>query len=457
MSPRQPSLPIADAVRAFEVRLQRRWASQEGAPPAGLRGYRAAWVQQFADSGESCTTSEFLKACSEAEALLVSDFHPLGRSTRMLARLMREVAWKRAPRLVLELLPCEVRVEATDRTAWESLRLVDGRRLLDTAPELLDAAAACAAEIVGAWEPGTPSQRDEAAAQAFTDRRLASGARPEVLFFGDWHLAGPHLPESLARRGAQAVCVHQSPAPLWNRVSTGEEEPILRLADGHYAWMHTPPLAFWTTARQGENPSGDCDATAQLVEELAQGMAEILDLPVPSESPEVLDTASWPGFWRSMPESHRAALDPDRAPRMAMVHPHESLIWSPATPSWNQLVDVAAGIVAQDSRLCDEANLGPWIAFRRIWARAWNPFLPTRDRGELAADLGLSTGLARLRAAEAAIRFLDGLSQGEAVAAAMHRHPLLDRAAMRTLLREGRHAFIWHLGVSTIQASPLSA
>ncbi|MCH2101656.1 MAG: hypothetical protein MK209_07010 [Planctomycetes bacterium] len=457
MRPQQPTLPIAEAVRAFEARLQRHWASQSGAPPAGLRGYRAAWVQQFAESGEVCSAPEFLAACRDAELLLVSDFHPLARSTRMLARLLREVAWKKAPRLVLELLPAGVRVEANDRVAWESLRLIDGRRLLDTAPELLDAAAACAAELVGAWKPGTPAQRDEIAAQAWTDRRLSSEPRPEVLFFGDWHLAGPHLPRSLAQRGAKVTSVHQSPAPLWSRVRPHEEEPILRLADDHYAWMHTPPLAFWASARQGEGRSSRCDANAQLVEELAQGIAEILDLPAPPEAPEVLDARAWPGFWRSMPESHRAALDPNQIPRVAMVHPHESLIWAPADPSWNQLVDAAAGIVSQGSCLTNPANLGPWIAFRRIWARTWNPFLPTRDRGQLAADLGLCTGLARLRAAEASASYLDTLANGEAVAATMRRHPLLDRAALRTLLREGRHAFIWHLGMSTIQASPLSA
>ena len=457
MSPRQPSLPIADAVRAFEVRLQRRWASQDGAPPAGLRGYRAAWVQQFADSGEECSSQEFLDACRQAQALLVSDFHPLARSTRMLARLLREVAWTCPPRIVLELLPAELRIDASDRAVWKSLRLVDGRRLLDTAPELLEAAAACAAELVGAWKPGTPAQRDEFAAQAWTERQIKEGPCPEVFFFGDWHLADPHLPQSLARRGAQVTSVHQSPAPLWGRVRPGDEEPILRLRGGHYAWMHTPPLAFLTSARQGHAASHACEANALLIEELTQGMAEILDLPVPPDPPVVLDEAAWPGFLRSLPESHRAVLADDKPPRIAMVHPHESLIWTPPAPSWNQLVDVAAGIFAQDSRLTEAANLAAWVAFRRIWARAWNPFLPARDRGQLLADLGWSTGLARLRGLDAAVGQLDALSEGEAVAAALHRHPALDRAAMRTLMREGRHAFIWHLGVSTIRSSPLSA
>ena len=171
----------------------------------------------------------------------------------------------------------------------------------------------------------------------------------------------------------------------------------------------------------------------------------------------MLDADAWPGFLRSLPEMHRRALDPGKQPRVAMVHPHESLVWTPYAPSWNQLVDVAAGVLTQNSRLTETAHLPAWVGFRRIWARAWNPFLPTRDRGQISADMGLSTGFARLRAHDVAIRHLDSLAEGESVAAALHRHPSLDRSAMRTLMREGRHAFIWHLGVSTIRSSPLSA
>ena len=461
MTPARPRLAFVDALRAFEARLHRRWASQEGAAPQGLRSYRAAWIQQFAGSGEARRYQDLLAACASADPVLISDFHPLGRSARMLARLLRETAWPRPPRVVLELLPAEVRVEAHALMSSEQLTLVDGRSLAETAPELLDAARAVNAEIIGAWVPGTPGQRDEAAAQAWVERRQSGrDVVPELLFFGDWHLADPHLPRQLAQRGARPVCIHQSPAPLWERTDPADEEAVLALTDGHYAWMHPPPLAFWTSARLGRDAHDGreaADTSARILEELSAGMAEILDLPAPAELPEVVDPQDWLGFWRSLPERERAALSPQLRPQAPMPHPEDALIWMPDCPSWNQLVDAAAGDLARGSRLAEAGQFGPWIAFRRIWARAWNPFLPTRSRASLRWELGIPHGTRPLPREAAPGDLLDEAVQGEAVAAALCRHPLLDRAALRTLLREGRHAFIWHHGMSTIQSSPLSA
>jgi hypothetical protein len=454
------SVPFQEALRAFEARLQRRWLAQDGGAPVGLRAYRAAWLQHFAHPGESCPHAEMLTACADASPLLVSDFHPLARSGRMLARLLREVAWPTPPRVVLELLPSSVRLASAELQAGTEIPLIDGRLLHEALPELFDAIRACGADLHGAWVPGTPAERDEAAALDWLTRQNSLQARPEVLFFGDWHLAPPHLPAALARRGAKPICVHQSPAPLWSRTMTAKGESSLRLGSGHYAWMHTPPLAFWTTARQEEDSAADLDeaeATASLIEELAQGICEILDLPEPIEALTVLGPRAWPGFWRSLPLAHRQVLEQHSAPLVPVLHPSEATLFAPRLPSWNQLVDAAAACVAQQSALSAPPNTAASMTFRRIWARAWNPFLPTRGRTELRIELAIASGVGGLRAAEAAGGYLDQLVLGERVAEALHRHPLLDRAALRTLLREGRHAFIWHLGVSTIQASPLSA
>lgn len=460
MSPRHSPVPFQEALRAFETRLQRRWASQEGGAPEGLRAYRAAWLQQFAHPGESCTHEDFVRACASASPLIVSDFHPLARSGRMLAQLMREVAWPKPPRLVLELLPAAQSASHAALREGCSLQLIDGRFLNEALPELFDACLATGAEVQGAWVPGTPAERDESAAGDWLRRQTAAPSRPEILFFGDWHLAPPHLPAAIARRGGKAMCIHQSPAPLWNRADFEHGEPILRLDTQHYAWMHTPPLAFWSTARQEEDQAADLDeseVTANLMEELALGICEILDLPEPVEAPTVLGPDAWPGFWRSLPSAHREALQEDRVPAAPVLHPHDPTLVIPRLPSWNQLVDAAAAFVAQNSALASPANLAPSMAFRRLWARAWNPFLPMRTREELRRELGIPGGVGGLRAAEAPGDYLEQLVWGERVAAALHRHPLLDRAALRTLLREGRHAFIWHHGISTIQASPLSA
>jgi hypothetical protein len=454
------SVPFQEALRAFDARLQRRWAAQEGGAPEGLRAYRAAWLQHFAHPGETCTQAEMLGKCAQAAPLLVSDFHPLARSGRMLARILREVPWAKPPRVVLELLPASVAVPAAELGSDPEIRLVDGRLLREALPELYEAILACHADLHGAWVAGTPSERDEAAAGDWLTRQNTREARPEILFFGDWHLAPPHLPAALSRRGAQPVCVHQSPAPLWSRTLTQDGESILRLGSNHYAWMHTPPLAFWTTSRQevdaGTDPE-EAEASAGLIEELAQGICEILDLPAPVEALTVLGPRAWPGFWRSLPLQQRQVLQEHAAPLVPVLHPHEATLFAPRQPSWNQLVDAAAACVAQQSALSKPANTAAWITFRRLWARAWNPFLPTRSRHELRQELGIASGVGGLRAAEAASGYLDQLVLGERVAEALHRHPLLDRAALRTLLREGRHAFIWHHGVSTIQASPLSA
>ncbi len=460
MSSQHASVPFQDALRAFEARLQRRWAAQDGGAPAGLRAYRAAWLQHFAHPGEACTYAEMIGKCAQAVPLLVSDFHPLARSGRMLARLLREVPWLKPPRVVLELLPASVAASAAELATDPEIRLVDGRLLHLAMPELYEAIQACHADLHGAWIAGTPSERDEAAAGDWLARTHQLEERPEVLFFGDWHLAPPHLPGALARRGARPVCVHQSPAPLWNRAVTEDGESTLRLGADHYAWMHTPPMAYWSTARQEEDSGAPCDeleASANLIEELAQGICEILDLPEPVESPTLLGPRSWPGFWRSLPAAQRQVLQEDSVPRIPVLHPNEATLFAPRLPSWNQLVDAAAACVAQESALCHPANTAAWFAFRRLWARAWNPFLPTRTRDELRVELGIASGVGGLRAAEAARDYLDQLVLGERVAEALHRHALLDRAALRTLLREGRHAFIWHHGVSTIQASPLSA
>jgi hypothetical protein len=454
------SVPFQEALRAFEARLQRRWTAQEGGAPAGLRAYRAAWLQHFAHPGEPCTHAEMIGKCAQAAPLLVSDFHPLARSGRMLARILREVAWVKPPRVVLELLPASVAVAAADLHTESEIPLVDGRLLHEALPELFEAILVCGADLRGAWVPGTPAERDETAAGDWLTRQNAVEPRPEVLFFGDWHLAPPHLPAALARRGAKPVCVHQSPAPLWSRAMTENGESTLRLGADHYAWMHTPPLAFWTSARQEEDSASNLDeaeATASLIEELAQGICEILDLPEPVETPTVLGSRAWPGFWRSLPIAQRQVLEEHSAPLVPVLHPNEATMFAPRMPSWNQLVDAAAACVAQESALSTPANTAAWVTFRRIWARAWNPFLPTRGRTELRIELGIASGVGGLRAAEAAGGYLDQLVLGERVAEALHRHPLLDRAALRTLLREGRHAFIWHHGVSTIQASPLSA
>lgn len=426
----------------------------------GLRAYRAAWLQHFAHPGASCSHAEMLGKCAQAAPLLVSDFHPLARSGRMLARLLREIAWPQPPRVVLELLPASVAIPSAELQPEAEIRLIDGRLLHEALPELFEAILACGADLHGAWVPGTPSERDERAAGDWLTRQRSPKPRPEVLFFGDWHLAPPHLPAALARRGAQPVCIHQSPAPLWSRTMTENGESTLRLGGDHYAWMHTPPLAYWTTARQEEDSVADLDeaeASANLIEELAQGICEILDLPEPVETPTVLGPRAWPGFWRSLPPTQRPVFDEHFAPRVPVLHPIEATLFAPRLPSWNQLVDAAAACVAQQSALSVPANTAVWIAFRRLWARAWNPFLRMRDRGDLQLELGIASGVGGLRAAEAAGSYLDQLVLGERVADALHRHPLLDRAAMRTLLREGRHAFIWHHGISTIQASPLSA
>jgi hypothetical protein len=451
--------PLQEALRGLERRLRRKWAGDLGAAPPGLRAYRAAWLHSFRGPYRASNPCEMNRALSQGDPLLISDFHPLGRSSRMLAQLIGEIDWPGPPCLVLELLPECAPVPAQHLVNDQSLRLNDGRLAHQVYAEALQELALKKGFVAGCWLPGDPAERDLAAARQWQVRRHQYPALRQILYFGDWHLAAPHLPAALTDLGAQVQVLHQSPEPLWDRIRSHDAEAWLQLANRHWAWLHTPPLAHWSSLVQQEHEDfgrHGLETAASLVEELAETLADFLQVANPHRPACCFGLEEWPTFLALLPPEVAAGFHPDFAPGAFMVHPSESLFWMPAAPSWNNLVEMAAhSLLPENPAPRTQLDPSARVAFRRLWPKAWNPFLTQPDRKSLQAAFAHTPDSACSPSSRQ--NYLEIELKGVETANAMLNFPLLDPSSVRDLLFVGSQAFIWYLAISTIQASQVRA
>lgn len=463
-------LPLQEDLRKLERRLRRRWSGAFGGAPDGLKAYRASWLASFQGGYQRCDRQQMWRHLAQGSPLLVSDFHPLRRSTRMLEFLLAELPMQQPPCLVLELLPHQAPIRVRDLLgqnthADNDLQLMDGRSLLEVYPDAVQELADNDGWLAGVWTDAAPHQRDRFAAQCW---REWTQSRPQLCFlfqFGDWHLADNHLPSALRKVGAQPSVLHQSPEPLWDRIRPHEDEPCLLLDNGHYAWLHTPPIAQWAAAAQGEDQgmsSGTLEAVADLLEELSAELADLLQTEAHDECPFVFGPEEWRDFHHSLPTEFASAFHPDFPVKRFLAHPHENVFWLPEHPSWNLIVEMAAHLLLPPSGI--QAGFGipgsleahaARSAFCHLIPLAWNPFLARQQSAQLRQAYGSTPDLAchvGNREFYVAQRQL-----GMQAAAAMMGFPLLDVSSAHDLLKSAPRAFIWYFALSTIQASAVSA
>jgi len=461
--------PLRQQLRALEAQLHGQWEAHEGAAPQELSGYRAAWMETFERRGQPISRSQLAAAWHQGQPALVSDFHSLASSARGLVDWLNSVPKSKRVHLTLELLPRELQLAADKLGEIESLRLIDGRSVGEALPELAQALRGRAASLGGAWVDAPPSDRDLSAAKDWRARRQDGRADFELMFFGDWHCARAHLPAALARLGAQPTVLHQSPAPLWKQCDALAGEVGLALGDDHYAWMTTPLLAQRSAHQQDEAaPAGfDPDAASELIEEIAQGLSTILSLPSAIETVEVISGSrleaeqvqKWRLFRRSLPPSLQACLPTGAPPEACVIHPTRPILWASQAPSWNDLVECAAESVIRSGEWLDSPrDLTVRLAVRRCLALAWNPFLRVRSREAIlqrfrSAKAGQSVQPESKRASA----WLQQMLLSDQIAADWAAQAELSAKDLRTVLQNGRHAFIWQAALSTIRGTSRSA
>lgn len=435
-----PLRTLRHALTEIETSLLRTWSLAQGAAPPGLRLYRARWLQFF--QMQATAPAQALWPSSGPPAVtVVGDFHNLPRSARVFSELVETGPWQTAPRIVLELLDARLSAKGA---AVAALRLVDGRSLAEALPELTKLCSRRGLSVHGTWFDGAPGSRDASAAAAWRVRQKRYGFVPEIWLFGDWHLAQAHLPAHLERQGIEALCIHQSPAPLWQRHGSAHHGATLRLGAGHRALMHTPPLAFlssssWPSALAA---SEQLDHIERTLDQLTEGLWSCFAW---ESAPPQLDTVlpcDWPAFQRSLPEAWRALHASDKLPDRPVLHPSEARAWIPLAASWNDLTGIAAQLLVQASPSA-EACSPVGFAFQRLCQLSWNPFYSPPER--LPEPCSASGRLATAQ--------LLGCKAGELLA----RQGSVTVLEAKQLLCRGTESFIWHHVMSTIRAESATA
>jgi hypothetical protein len=286
-----------------------------------------------------------------------------------------------SPAILLELLPAHFQGTAKEVLNNSRFRLVNGMPAGEVYENTLRAAAARNGIVAGAWVDDSPGARDSAAAKQWAQLRSTYPNHRWLLFFGNWHLADSHLPESIRQAGGNPAVLHQSPEPIWEKAGRPGEEQVVKLSSGHWAWLHTPPLAQWASELQ-DAPKDDFELCAEIAEEmvekLANGFAGCLSLPTPIQPPSVWPADQWAAFWSTLPDMERLAYSEDTPPLQMVVHPHFPAIWTPSHPMLNSLAEAAGHCLLTEHPLSQKADPESRLvarAFRRVWARFLNPFL----------------------------------------------------------------------------------
>ncbi len=385
----------------LEQRLRLDWA--QGLPiPAGLKNYRKAWLDTFEADFRPTDDKELGAAIQRANPTLVGDFHSLRRARLALGKLIRSFPGNQSPALLLELLPAGRVWTAEDLLERRGVRLVDGRRAATVYRAPLQELAERQGLVAGAWVEGRPQARDAEAAHRWRDLQDSYPDSSWLLFFGDWHLAEPHLPRRLRQLGADPLVLHQSPEPLWDRVSQEQTADFYEIGHGHWAWLHTPPLAQWASALLGQvagDPEREAEAAEELIEALSHRIAATLQLPDPKHPPCVWPTSEWEGFRATLPTHDRLALPEHPAPSLPIFHPHQSTCWFPTSPSLGGLLEAAGHALALGHPLGREASPPHRFAarlFRRLVALQLHPCLAPPTWQQVAQASGTATDISML-------------------------------------------------------------
>ncbi|HBF22995.1 MAG TPA: hypothetical protein DDW23_04185, partial [Planctomycetes bacterium] len=358
-----------------------------------LQGYKEEWESSFSGEIYPSRKDDLLRAASAAEPLLVGDYHAVSRPQNRLGNLLNEIEWEGGMGLILELLPAPLLLPASEILANPKLLLIDGRSVADTYKKSLSAIASRGGLVAGAWVNGNAQHRDAVAAQLWHRLNKIKDNRHWTLFFGDWHLAEKHLPKALREKGAKPTVIHQSPEPLWSRRPKDCRESILKLNSNNWAWIHSHPLGHWAEAVQYQNAFGSSasiETAESLCEDICEALVKHLGLPAPSAAPGIRSSDEWPEFLASMPTWSRLPFQANKKPEIAIYHPSNCQTWCPRTPTLNNLLESAAWAISEQNHSETELN---WVrqahrvAFRRMLASLFNPFLIPCSKDSLARQL----------------------------------------------------------------------
>ncbi|MFQ5748602.1 MAG: hypothetical protein ACE5H3_03990 [Planctomycetota bacterium] len=469
--------PLPRALEDLARSLEREWSADSPPIPPALREYRKEWLDTMLQPVREISLEETALRLGRGRPVVVGDFHPSGRARRNLGSLLAGLRGTGRLGLILELLPASLVRPAALALRDPGPRLPNGERLVDAFRGSLEVLAASGGIVAGGWEPGEPQERDLAAARTWRRLRVRFPDTRWVLYFGDWHLAGKHLPRALRAEGGRPVMLHQSPEPLWKRFPGPLQERFLDLGSDHLAWLHTPPLSHWARLlqnREGDrwDPCLEAEIAEELCESLMLRLASALGLPEPGGFPSVWPADEWEGFRKTLPPGGQAAYSKTPGPKAPVFHPHLPLIWFDRPPGLNALLEAAGHGIACDWALAGQQDLlGRLVAraFRRLWAVRVNPLLLPADPEDLARRLfpgqraGYPGELVERAATELARGRVPALEGRPAILAveilgARLGHGLaaredLDRSWVRQLLQGGWKPLDWEALAATIRAA----
>jgi hypothetical protein len=452
MTPEKQSL--LQGLAELESTLSSSWQNAQQLSPEMLP-YREDWLSQFRTPPRGATQGEFQAALARGCPAIVGDFHPLRRSGHSLATLLRNYAGPKPLGVVLELLPLGPAIGARDFLSASAPPLITGQSVADAYPELLDVLIKSQGFIVGTWAKEHPWQRDSQAASSWAELHRLHPNVHWVLFFGDWHLADNHLPEKIRQLGGKPTVLHQSPEPLWEGAGESWFHPFLKMEQDHWAWLHTPPLARKAAMAQEEDGPWDIhsqESAEYLAEEIAFGLAELLEIPSPTSLPVLVGPESWQGFYRNLPLDHRSALQKDQPPNCMIALPGQAECWLPDAPSLALLFEAAGHCLLADwplGRRIDPKGRAQARAFRRLWARLTNPFLT-----ELTyPDWQSGVTPVGFQATPFGKRWLAVDQLGASLGDRLARHADLNKENIKGFLNNQEQYFKWSIPKATIPAA----
>lgn len=425
----------------MENRLRGLWSTYSPLPDH-LAHYRQDWVEDFEQERKGATQSEMQIALAKGWPSVVGDFHPHRRSGRSFAFLLEAQKSSQRPGVLLELLPAHHLLTAQEALQADNLHLVDGRQAKDCYADVFRVLAEQDGLVAGAWQDGSLQQRDTAAASLWAELQAQTPEVHWTLFFGDWHLAESHLPQALRSVGGNPIILHQSPEPLWQAGKSNWFDPVLQWGNGHWAWLHTPPLVREASLIQQEDQPWDNDAqerTADLCEEITHCLAEALGLPTPSSIPVLHGPDEWAEFSQRLTLDVRSLWSPSKNPNQLVTIAGKPNCWVPSAPSFNLLVEAAAHTILAEwplGKRIDPRGKMMAAGFRQACKRLLNPFLadaPTADLAELSTIAGLDPK-ERWAAVEA---------WGDALGCAWARSPRFHHGMIQRILKNQEQLFNW--------------
>lgn len=372
---------LLQRVQRFEETLRDAW-DVDGMPlPRHLHSYREDWERTLAGPLAPASESELRRALAGDGPVLVADYHPLPRARRDLAATLSLLPPEQPLLLLLELLPRGVTMSARAALRDGRTRLASGPLLRDAYRPALEVLARRDGVIAGAWTESPAAQRDVAAVDLWSAAVRPGQRRRWVMHYGDWHLAEEHLPARLRAAGAEPICIHLSPEPIWRRSGLRARDHVQRLVDnpGHWVWLRTTPPGLWASRLTGEalaHGEDFVESVEHLVEGLSGAWCQALGLSDPELRLSIHGPGDWEGFRAQLPAAEAEILAD--APLSPRFHPTKPSLWLPGEPGLNTLVEAAQHLQACASPLSQGGGAEMAVArqaWRTLGAALANPFL----------------------------------------------------------------------------------